>query len=247
MNRFHAFIHLAGKRRLKMKRLFQITTLVVSVAAFSQPALQVVTVNTEDAMAYVSWAQSAAPVFAKINDLPGAIGTCLPGAGAEEEGDAYWWSLAPSHASLLTGSPRDPAVLKEVEKVEDIRTVRERDIWSVVKSSDRVLATGDTYAAWNILVETDSLAEYLAVLKALEAAYHNNGFDDVHIAAYRVNTGDYSGNIMVSSSAPTPERIGAVMDALEEPWAQESMMQFEGMRKWVRGTTLQCQVHVVNQ
>ena len=123
-----------------MKRLFQITTLVVSVAAFSQPAVQVVTVNTEDAMAYVSWAQSAAPVFAKINDLPGAIGTCLPGAGAEEEGDAYWWSLAPSHASLLTGSPRDPAVLKEVEKVEDIRTVRERDIWSVVKSSDRVLA-----------------------------------------------------------------------------------------------------------
>ena len=230
-----------------MKRLFQITTLVVSVAAFSQPALQVVTVNTEDAMAYVSWAQSAAPVFAKINDLPGAIGTCLPGAGAEEEGDAYWWSLAPSHASLMTGSARDPAVLKEVEKVEDIRTVRERDIWSVVKSSDRVLAAGDTYAAWNILVETDSLAEYLAVLDALEAAYHSNGFDDVHIAAYRVNTGDYSGNIMVSSSAPTPERIGAVMDALEEPWAQESMMQFEGMRKWVRGTTLQCQVHVVNQ
>ena len=230
-----------------MKRLFQITTLVVSVAAFSQPALQVVTVNTEDAMAYVSWAQRAAPVFAKINALPGAIGTCLPGAGAEEEGDAYWWSLAPSHASLLTGSPRDPAVLKEVEKVEDIRTVRERDIWSVVKSSDRVLAAGDTYAAWNILVETDSPAEYLSVLDSLEAAYHSNGFDDVHIAAYRVNTGDNSGNIMVSSSAPTPERIGAVMDALEEPWAQESMMQFEGMRKWVRGTTLQCQVHAVNQ
>ena len=230
-----------------MKRLFQMMTLVVSVAACSQPALQVVTVNTDDAMAYVSWAESAAPVFAKINNLPGAIGTCLPGAGAEEEGDAYWWSIAQSHANLLTGSARDPAILKEVEKVADIRTVRERDIWSVLKSSDRVLAAGDTYAAWNILVETDSVAEYVSVLNALEAAYHTNGFDDIHIAAYRVNTGDYSGNIMVSSSAATPARVGAMMDALEEPWAQESMTQFEGMRKWVRGTTLQCQVHAVNQ
>ena len=230
-----------------MKRLFQMMTLVVSVAAFSQPALQVVTVNTDDAMAYVSWAESAAPVFAKINNLPGAIGTCLPGAGAEEEGDAYWWSIAQSHADLLTGSARDPAILKEVEKVAVIRTVRERDIWSVLKSSDRVLAAGDTYAAWNILVETDSVAEYVSVLNALEAAYHTNGFDDIHIAAYRVNTGDYSGNIMVSSSAATPARVGAMMDALEEPWAQESMTQFEGMRKWVRGTTLQCQVHAVNQ
>ena len=230
-----------------MKRLFQMMTLVVSVAAFSQPALQVVTVNTDDAMAYVSRAESAAPVFAKINNLPGAIGTCLPGAGAEEEGDAYWWSIAQSHADLLTGSARDPAILKEVEKVADIRTVRERDIWSVLKSSDRVLAAGDTYAAWNILVETDSVAEYVSVLNALEAAYHTNGFDDIHIAAYRVNTGDYSGNIMVSSSAATPARVGAMMDALEEPWAQESMTQFEGMRKWVRGTTLQCQVHAVNQ
>ena len=230
-----------------MKRLFQMMTLGVSVAAFSQPALQVVTVNTDDAMAYVSWAESAAPVVAKINNLPGAIGTCLPGAGAEEEGDAYWRSIAQSHADLLTGSARDPAILKEVEKVADIRTVRERDIWSVLKSSDRVLAAGDTYAAWNILVETDSVAEYVSVLNALEAAYHTNGFDDIHIAAYRVNTGDYSGNIMVSSSAATPARVGAMMDALEEPWAQESMTQFEGMRKWVRGTTLQCQVHAVNQ
>ena len=147
----------------------------------------------------------------------------------------------------MTGSARDPAILKEVEKVADIRTVRERDIWSVLKSSDRVLAAGDTYAAWNILVETDSVAEYVSVLNALEAAYHTNGFDDIHIAAYRVNTGDYSGNIMVSSSAATPARVGAMMDALEEPWAQESMTQFEGMRKWVRGTTLQCQVHAVNQ
>ena len=230
-----------------MKRFFQTATLLVSIAAFSQPAVQVVTVNTEDAAAYVAWAQDSAPVFAKINNLPGVIGTCLPGAGAEEEGDAYWWSLAPSHANLFTGSPQDPAVQKETEKVKDIRTVRERDIWSVVKSSEQVLAAGDTYAAWNILIETDSPAAYLAVLNELEAAYHSNGFEDVHIAAYRVNTGDYSGNIMVSSSAPTPDRVGAIIDALEEPWAQESMAQFEGMRKWVRGTTLQCQVHAVNQ
>ena len=54
MNWFNFFV-CQEKRRLKMKRLFQITTMVVSVAAFSQPALQVVTVNTEDAMAYVSW------------------------------------------------------------------------------------------------------------------------------------------------------------------------------------------------
>ena len=38
-----------------------------------------------------------------------------------------------------------------------------------------------------------------------------------------------------------------VEEELKEPWAQESMTQFEGMRKWVRGTTLQCQVHAVNQ
>ena len=37
-------------------------------------------------------------------------------------------------------------------------------------------------------------------------------------------------------------QIGAMMDALAEPWAQESMTQFEGMRQWVRGTTLQSQV-----
>lgn len=222
--------------------LFAAVVLVLPVVAQGgQGAAQIVTINTADVPGYLAWVESSAPVMLGVFDTPGAIGACVPAQGAEQEGDVYWFSTANTHEALFSGDPTNPTIANEIAKVASMREVRTRDIWSVVKPGVP-LAPGATWAAWNLLIKTDAPSRYVPALVDLEDAAHENGFEDITFSAFRINTGEWAGLIMASVTAPTPRRVGALLDGLSEPWAAERLVKLEGMREYVRGWILNCRV-----
>ena len=93
------------------------------------------------------------------------------------------------------------------------------------------------------MIETDTPSQYLPAVIKLESAAHANGLDDVTFSVYRINTGEWAGLLMVSVAAPTSQRLGAVKDGLSEPWAADRLARFEGMRRYVRGNLVNCQLY----
>ena len=219
--------------------------LLVPSIVNAQGALLIVTINTPDIPAYLSWVESSAPVMANAFDRAGAIGACVPAQGAEREGNAYWFSTAASHESLFSGDATNPTVANEIAKVESIRDVHNRDLLTVLRAGN-ALEAGTTWAAWNLLIKTSDPTGYVEAIGDLEAASHDNGFTDITLSAFRYNTGERAGLLMASVSAPKPQRLGALLDALAEPWAAERLTRLNGMREYVHGWTLNCRVYAAH-
>ncbi len=216
---------------------------LVATAHASAQAIQVVTVNTSDTAGYLEWVQEAAPVFIGASSGPGAVGACVPVSGAEREGDIYWFAAAANAEALLALDPSTPAIAREVAKASSIRTVRTRDVMTIAKPSARRLETGSRYGQWAVFVETSNPGSYVSGMRAMEAAYHEHGFQDLNIAVYSIRTGEQAGKLMTSVTGATMDRVGAAVDALSESWAVAQLSQIEGSRTIVRAAFSSCQVY----
>ena len=60
-----------------------------------------------------------------------------------------------------------------------------------------------TYANYNINVYTKNPQRYIQEIAAYQATAQANGFEDVTLGAFLINTGDYTGQIMAVIQAPT--------------------------------------------
>ena len=99
-----------------------------------------------------------------------------------------------------------------------------------------------------LTVETDQVDLYITLLTEIEEVAHQNGFPDVNWAASNVMTGEFQGRIAVLITAPTAERLGAMMDANQsESWATEFGRQFSGIRSIVQQRVNSCHVYAVQQ
>ena len=107
--------------------------------------MRVVTINVDNVERWLSWAEHSAPTMIAGSEGPGAIGACVPWAGAEEEGEVYWFAVAPSHQAAVPGS-RNSAAAAEVAKIAPLREVRSRQLYSTLKPSGAPLVTGATWA-----------------------------------------------------------------------------------------------------
>ena len=68
--------------------------------AWSRPAMNVLTINTKDPMAYMQWVKgSGAAIGASID--AGVGGLCLPSAGYYGPGELYYWHLFGDHATAM--------------------------------------------------------------------------------------------------------------------------------------------------
>ena len=212
-----------------------------------QPALQVITVNTSDAAGYVEWSKTALPVIADNFEGVLLMGTCIPTQGAQMEGDIYSFGFASSHDALLAVDLNSPAVASEISRVASMRRVRARDVWSVLRNTGRAIPVGGMFALYNLFVNTNSSNDYVSALSRIEAALHENGFDDVAVAAYYVNTGEYAGQVVASFYANSTQRLGALLDAMNGASFAEVFASIEATREVVRGEILNCQAHAVGQ
>ena len=219
------------------------------VEAMAQQVSTIIRVNTDDTAAYLAWAEESIPIVMAATDVPGAGGVCVPMFGAEQEGDINVWTNHPSFAAALSVDLDTPAAAREIAKVAPIRTVVSRDLSVTIKPSGAAgLAAGSTFSLLLLRVDTDQVDLYITLLTEFEEAAHQNGFPDVNWAASNVMTGQFQGRIAVRLTAPTAERLGAMMDANQsESWATELLSQFSGIRSIVQQRVNSCYVYAVQQ
>lgn len=222
------------------KTLLIISTFLVS-SAFAAPAMNVFTINTADPMGYMEWARASAPITSPPSNTASA-GVCLPSGGSEEFGDMYFYSLYDSHADSLSGTYYDPEIVAEIAKIADKRTVSTIDHYSALTPVVADVEVGMTYANYNINVYTSTPQRYIQELATYQGIAQANGFEDVTLGAFQINTGDYTGQLMVVIQAPTSVRLGEFLDARDQDWNMAAVAKFPKLRKLKRGFMMTCEV-----
>jgi hypothetical protein len=224
-----------------MKKLLILITTFVATTAYAVPAMNVFTINTSDPMGYMEWARKSAPITSPSSNTASA-GVCLPSYGAEEFGDMYYFNLFESHADSISGNYYDPEVTAEIAKIANKRTVRMIDHYTPMGPVGEGFEVGMTYSNYNLNVYTKNPQAYMEALAEYQAAAQANGFEDVTLSAFQINTGDYTGQIMVVTQAPNSKRLGEFIDARSEDWSASFGNKFPKLRKLKRGFIMNCEV-----
>ena len=218
---------------------------IYSVSTVSaEPAMNLVTVNTQDADGYVDWLRNSSTPIAHAMNASSA-GICRPTAGAEQEGDLYVWLMSDSQQLLAEGDSQSDAIMAEVAKITVDRTIKTRDIWRVVRNEGIASVNGKPFAAWNLLIKTTDLGGYLSALDDLKTSMNENGFEDTVLNIFVADTGKWAGMVMVSLQAPSDGRLGAAMDARTSPWFSKALSDLQGIREYVHGWVMSCDVTYV--
>ncbi len=225
-----------------MKKILLTAIFLISSVGFTAPAMSVFTINTSDPVGYMEWARESGKALAEINNVVSS-GVCQPGYGAEEFGDMYYWSLFENHADSISGNPADPVFVRETSKIASKRTVREVDHYSVMTEGSGSFETGQTFSNYNINVKTKNPSAYLNAIAEYEALAQANGFEDITLEAYQINTGDYTGQMMVAIQGPNSQRLGAFLDRRNESWGQSLSNQISKLRYLKRGFIMNCEVN----
>ena len=225
------------------KRVIPIAGLsaLFSAAVLATPAMTVLTVNTGDPMAYAEWTKSSGEAIAKSVGA-GVGGICLASGGYYKPGELYYWHLFDSHASAMGANSYNKTIMGELKKLPVDRVVNRSDVYSVVMPSEGTYKRGDTFANWNVVVETDQPSAYMSGLQRMQAAAAANGFGDISFTGYSYQTGPETGNMMVVVQGPSGERVGAFLDQTNSSWGAPIMAEFSGMRHLKHGFTMNCEV-----
>ena len=200
-----------------MKKTLLILTSFLASFAFAAPAMNVFTINTADPMGYMEWARASAPITSPPSNTASG-GVCLPSFGSEEFGDMYFYNVYDSHSDSLSGNYYDPEVAAEIAKIADKRTVSTVDHYSALTPVAADVEVGSTFANYNINVYTTTPQRYIQELATYQGIAQANGFEDVTLGAFQINTGDYTGQLMVTIQAPSTVRLGEFLDARDQDW-----------------------------
>ena len=130
----------------------------------------------------------------------------------------------------------------ELNKLPVDRVVNRRNVYAVVMPSEDSYKRGDTFANWNVVVETNQPAAYMSGLQRMQAAAAANGIGDISFTGYSYQTGPEAGNMMIVVQGPSGARVGAFLDQTNSSWGAPIMAELSGMRKLKHGFTMNCEV-----
>ncbi len=221
-----------------LRRLFSLAFVsVLMTTAKAEPVMNLITVNTNDGAGYAAWAKASASALVKANNAM-AMGLCTPTSGAEMMGDLYLWSFFDSQETVYNNEPMNPAVQAEVAKMKVDRTVREWDIWRIVRAAE-VSERGYYY---NLRVKTDNMSGYLQGLDAMYAEMQKREMG-VTMQVFVGDTGVNTGIVMVSLGSSDGAALGRALDARTESWFADTLSKFEGQRELEHGFSLICETY----
>jgi len=192
----------------------------------------------------MQWAAGSGPAIGSAISATSS-GICLPTAGFEESGDLFLYFLFPSGEIAMknaTASMTNETVIGEIAKLETARTVRLVDAYTVMNPADFSFEVGQSFSNWNIIVQTEAPADYVKEINAFQQSASKNGFGDIAMVAYGIDTGVHAGKVMASIQAPSADRLGAFMDARGSDWAKKHLKKFSKIREYKHGYMMECRV-----
>ena len=140
------------------------------------------------------------------------------------------------------GPGRNLIIQQELKKLKAQRVVSRGDAYSVLMAEPGAYQVGETFANWNIVVSTRDSAGYVSEVKRMSAAADENGFSDIRFTVYTYLTGENAGKLMAVIQAPNGNRLGAMLDELEEEWAATILGDMAKIRRYDHGFTMNCEV-----
>lgn len=224
-----------------IRTLIALAALTFASQASAIRAMSVLTIHAEDPAGYVKWSQESGPAIGKSVGAD-AAGVCRATAGYSAPGELYYWHTFRNQAEALSADTYNDTVMNELKKLDVERTVSQADAFSLVMAQQLILAEGDSFSNWNLVIHTDDAVLYQQQLNRINDAASENGFEDVSLTAYSFLTSDQAGNLLVIVQAPTPKRLGAFMDQLNSGWMAPIMSGLAGIRHYVSGVIMNCKV-----
>lgn len=226
---------------MKTKIMLAAISLALTAQVSAAPAMSVFTINADDPMGYMKWAEKSGPAIGKAIDAS-LGGVCAATAGYYAPGELYYWHIFPDHATAMAASIYNESVQKELGKLDVRRSAARADAYRVVLGEPADLEEGDTFSNWNIVVATDEPERYVEQVAKINAAADENGFEDASLAVYAYLTGEEAGNMLVVVQAPSENRLGAFLDQMDSQWLAPIMADLSEIRTYRRGFMMNCTV-----
>ena len=208
-------------------------------ASFAEGVMNLITLNTNDPAGYAAWAKESASKIVEANDSM-AMGLCSPTSGAQVVGDHYLWTFFESQEKAWSSDPMNPVLRAEVAKLDVDRTIRTWDNWRIVRPAETI----ERGYYYNMYVETDDVAGYLAGLDSMIAEMDKRGFG-VTMQVFIGDTGETVGTVMISLGASDAATLGRAMDARTEGWFTEIVSGFSAQREMVHGFSMTCETYAM--
>ena len=229
---------------MRYKAVLAGAALVISAHTSATPAMSVVTINTEDPMGYMEWAQKNGSAIGEAIEAT-AGGVCLSIAGFYSPGEVYYWHTFRDHASAMGASIYNEGVLEQASKLRVKRTISRSDSLSLHFSEELLLDVGDTHSNWNLVISTDDAHSYEQKLARINDEGTKRGFGDVSLSIHAFLTGEDAGDLLVMVRAPSKERLGNFLDQLDSDWMAPMMSGLTGIRSYERAFLTNCTVTFV--
>ena len=229
---------------MKYRTILAGAALTVAAQVSATPSMSVATINTEDPIAYLEWAQENGPAIGKAIEAT-AGGVCIAIAGFYAPGEVYYWHTFRDHASAMGASIYNEAVRKETRKLKLERTVSRSDLFSLVMAEELLLDVGDTHSNWNLVISTDDPQLYKNQLNRITDEATKRGFGDVSLSAHAYLAGEDAGDLLVMVRAPSKNRLGNILDQLNSDWMAPIMSGLSDIREYQRGFLTNCTVTYV--
>lgn len=230
---------------MKYRALLAAAVLGFTAQVAAKPAMSIVTINTEDPVGYMKWAQGSGPAIGNAIDAF-VGGVCMADAGFYAPGEVYYWHLFRDLATAMGASVYNDSVRKEAGKLKVKRTVSRSDILSLEVGEEPVgMNVGDTFSNWDLVVSSKDVALYGQQLNRISDEASKHGFADISVSSHTYLTGEHAGDMLVQIVAPSNTRLGAFLDHIDSDWMAPIMAGLSSIREYERGFLVNCTVTYV--
>jgi hypothetical protein len=152
-------------------------------------------------------------------------GVCTAVSGNESPGEMQVYSIFDSLGSAFNMwevMATDTQIRNLQNEFSASRQLLGNQTWQIVKGLEGEIFES-TFASRVVSVNPTNPEAYLQAIKAMEHAYHDNGFDRIQFDVHQPIASGVNGYYKVVVLAPTLQRLGETFAALSsEAWAQDA-------------------------
>ena len=177
----------------------------------------------DDPRAYISRQKQNLDTFDRLG--ASLAGVCTAVSGNESPGEMQVYSIFRSLGAAFNMwevMATDNQIRDLQSEFSASRRLLGNQTWQIVKGLEGEIFES-TFASRVVDVNPTNPEAYLQAIKAMERAYHENGFERIQFDVHQPIASGVSGYYKVVVLAPTLQRLGETFAALSsESWAQDA-------------------------
>lgn len=200
------------------------------------PVLSVQAVETEDPVGYVTWVAKTNEIAKTKLAVEGWITSYIGVHAGADTGMIFNVQVADNFAGLLTRGTdleKDPDILTNAQHYHGLRKLGPR----LLLKATRFDGSHPDAIIFNTYANVTDEAGYAKAIDQLRGLFDGHGLKDARINVFRVLAGRTDFSHVISIQTPSMERLGAMLDAIGEPWMMDWLASAAKLRTVVRNAT----------